>query len=103
MNAKNATVPAAAEIASADEIEATIASTKFIDIHGHCTEFELPPVYLKGKRPLCVPEDLLAHYDRLGVEKGVILALCNPDPESLLPRFRRKALLQRVPNPVPRC
>ena len=79
MNAKNATVPGAAEIMPANEIEATIASTKFIDIHGHCTEFELPPVYLKDKRPLCVPEDLLAHYDRLGVEKGVILALCNPE------------------------
>ena len=69
----------AAGIAPADEIEATIASTKFIDIHAHCTEFELPPVYIKGKRPLCVPEDLLAHYDRLGVEKGAILALCNPE------------------------
>ena len=79
MNAKNETAPGEVESAPADEIEATIASTKFIDIHGHCTEFELPPVYLKDKRPLCVPEDLLAHYDRLGVEKGVILALCNPE------------------------
>ncbi len=79
MNVETATAPGAAEIAPADEIEATIASTKFIDIHGHCTEFELPPVYLKDKRPLCLPEDLLAHYDRLGVEKGVILALCNPE------------------------
>ena len=79
MNAEMTTASGAAGIAPDDEIEATIASTKFIDIHAHCTEFELPPVYIKGKRPLCVPEDLLAHYDRLGVEKGAILALCNPE------------------------
>ena len=79
MDAENTTAPGRAGTAPANETEATIASTAFIDIHAHCTEFEMPPVYAKGKRPLCLPEDLLAHYDRLGVEKGVILALCNPE------------------------
>jgi predicted TIM-barrel fold metal-dependent hydrolase len=63
----------------ADDVEKTIAETKFIDIHAHCTEYEMPPVYGKGVQPLCVAEQLIAHYDKLGVEKGVILALCNPE------------------------
>ena len=65
--------------ASKEEIERTIAETKFIDIHAHCTEFEMPPVYIAGMKPLPTPEELVAHYDRLGVEKGVIQALCNPE------------------------
>jgi len=66
--------------ASKDEIERTIAETKFIDIHAHCTEFEMAqPVYKLGQKPLCTADDLVAHYDRLGIEKGVILALCNPE------------------------
>ena len=63
----------------ADDVEKTIAETKFIDIHAHCTEYEMPPVYSKGVQPLCVAEQLIAHYDKLGVEKGAILALCNPE------------------------
>ena len=62
-----------------DDVERTIAETKFIDIHAHCTEFEMPPVYVPGAKPLCTPDDLIGHYDRLGVEKGVIQALCNPE------------------------
>ena len=65
--------------ASKEEIERTIAETKFIDIHAHCTEFEMPPVYVPGMKPLPTPEELVAHYDKLGVEKGVIQALCNPE------------------------
>ena len=60
-------------------VEDTIASVKFIDIHAHCTEDPMPPCYLPDKRPLPVPEDLIRHYDRIGIEKGVILALCNPE------------------------
>ena len=60
-------------------VEDTIASVKFIDIHAHCTEDPMPPCYLPDKRPLPVPEDLIGHYDRIGIEKGVILALCNPE------------------------
>ena len=65
--------------ATANEVERTIAETKFIDIHAHCTEFEMPPVYIQNMRPLCVAEDLVEHYDRIGIEKGAILALCNPE------------------------
>ena len=60
-------------------VEDTIAGVKFIDIHAHCTEDPMPPCYLPDKRPLPVPEDLIRHYDRIGIEKGVILALCNPE------------------------
>ena len=78
-----ATAAGIAEYASAaaaeSEIERTIAETKFIDVHAHCTEYDLPPVYIPNLRPLCIAEDLIAHYDRIGIEKGVILALCNPE------------------------
>ena len=73
------TVAGAAGIAAAEDVEAVIASTKFIDIHAHCTEFEMPPVYAAGVKPLCTSDDLVARYDSIGVEKGVILALCNPE------------------------
>ena len=65
--------------ASKEEIERTIAETKYIDIHAHCTEFEMPSVNVPGRKPLPTPEELVAHYDRIGVEKGVIQALCNPE------------------------
>ncbi len=70
---------AACPAMAADDVESVIAATRFIDIHAHCTEFPMPPVYIKTARPLCIAEDLVAHYDRIGVEKGVILSLCNPE------------------------
>lgn len=62
---------------AADDVEKTISETRFIDVHAHCVEFPLPD--LNGRRMLCCPDDLLKHYDRIGIEKGVILALCNPE------------------------
>ena len=64
---------------ASDEIERTIAETKFIDIHAHCTIDPMPPIDASGLKPLCNLPDLLAHYDRLGVEKGVVHNLCNPE------------------------
>ena len=61
------------------EIESVIASTRFIDVHAHCVEDEIPPCNVAGVRPLCLPEDLIGWYDKMGVEKGVILSLCNPE------------------------
>ncbi|MBR6587245.1 MAG: amidohydrolase family protein [Kiritimatiellae bacterium] len=66
-------------VTALQDVEKTIADVKFIDIHAHCTEDPMPPCYLLDKRPLPVPEDLIRHYDRIGIEKGVILALCNPE------------------------
>ena len=66
-------------VTAPQDVEATIADVKFIDIHAHCTEDPLPGCYSADVQPLCVPDDLIAHYDRIGVEKGVILALCNPE------------------------
>ena len=65
--------------AKLEEVERTIADTKFIDIHAHCTEYEMPPVYRMDSRPLCVKDDLIGFYDRMDVEKGAVLALCNPE------------------------
>ena len=59
-------------------VEKTIAETKFIDVHAHCT-LDPMPAYYADMQPLCTPKDLVPHYDKAGVEKGVILALCNPE------------------------
>lgn len=64
---------------AADSVDETIASTKFFDVHAHCVEDELPPCNVVGMRPLPLPEDLIGWYDKLGVERGVILSLCNPE------------------------
>ena len=65
--------------AAEDEVEKTIRETKYIDIHAHCTEFALPPMYKRPVKPLCEKDDLVFFYDNINVEKGVILALCNPE------------------------
>ena len=59
--------------------EDVIKSTKFIDIHAHCTEDPLPPCNIAGVQPLPLPDQLISWYDKFGVEKGVILSLCNPE------------------------
>ena len=51
---------------------------KYIDIHAHCTEDPLPRMG-SLKQPLCCAEQLIAHYDRLGIEKGCILGLGTPE------------------------
>ena len=51
---------------------------KYIDIHAHCTEDPMPPMAGLGQ-PLCCAEQLIAHYDRLGIEKGCILGLGTPE------------------------
>ena len=51
---------------------------KYIDIHAHCTEDPLPQMGTL-KQPLCCAEQLIAHYDRLGIEKGCILGLGTPE------------------------
>ena len=66
-------------LAAEGEVERTIRETKFIDIHAHCTEFALPPMYKEQVKPLCEPADLIGFYDKIDVEAGVILALCNPE------------------------
>lgn len=59
--------------------------TKFIDIHAHgllapcCPVFEGPT-----GQPLCSPEELIAWYDKLGIEKGCILPETAPESPSIL-------------------
>lgn len=59
--------------------------TKFIDIHAHgmyepcCPVFEGPT-----GQPLCSPDELLGWWDKLGVEKGVILPETAPESPSIL-------------------
>lgn len=62
-----------------EEIERVISETKFIDIHAHCVEDPIPPCNIAGVQPLPLPEQLISWYDKFGVEKGVVLSLCNPE------------------------
>ena len=59
-------------------VSKAVEDVKYIDIHAHCTEDPLPPMGGLGQ-PLCCPEQLIAHYDRLGIEKGCILGLGTPE------------------------
>lgn len=57
--------------------------TKFIDIHGHCVQEHFIP-YFKGYGPagwhqISDPKEMIEFYDKHGVEKGVILPLCNAE------------------------
>lgn len=63
--------------AAAKTPEEVVREVKFIDIHAHATEGSFPNI--GGRQILSRPEQLLAHYDRLGVEKGVLLGLGNPE------------------------
>ena len=56
---------------------------KFIDIHGHCVQEHYVP-YPPGKsgavrHQISDPSEMLEFYDYHGVEKGVILPLCNAE------------------------
>ena len=53
----------------------------FIDIHAHGALGDRYPYRkdLADPRPLCSPEDLLCLYDRIGVEKGVILPMISSE------------------------
>ncbi|MDD2479911.1 MAG: amidohydrolase family protein [Victivallaceae bacterium] len=49
----------------------------FIDIHAHA--YKRPFLQLDGRKPFPTPEQLIAHYDRIGVEKAVIMPLIGPE------------------------
>lgn len=56
--------------------------TKYIDIHGHCVQEHYVPYasgWLKGCNQISDPKEMLEFYDKHGVEKGVILPLCNAE------------------------
>ncbi len=46
----------------------------FIDIHAHAYRVPVP-----GFNDFCSPEQLIARYDELGIEKGVILPIVSPE------------------------
>ncbi len=49
----------------------------FIDIHGHAYRKVGPPQ--NGKQTFATPEQLLPRYDRIGIEKAVLLPLVGPE------------------------
>lgn len=51
---------------------------KFIDVHAHCLQEACAP--FGGKQPLHTAQQLLAYYDRAGIEKGVLLPIASPEP-----------------------
>ncbi|MBR2356698.1 MAG: amidohydrolase [Lentisphaeria bacterium] len=51
----------------------------FIDCHVHAIETRTCPYPADGKQLISTPEDLLPIYDKVGIEKGVILPIGSPD------------------------
>ena len=51
----------------------------FIDCHVHAVETPTCPYPANGKQLISTPEDLIARYDAVGIEKGVILPIGSPD------------------------
>ena len=53
---------------------------KKIDIHAHCNLYEsISPRYPYSELPMISTEKLLGFYDKLNIEKGVLLPLISPD------------------------
>ena len=51
----------------------------FIDIHAHGYLEDQYHYIADGKKPFCTPDDLLRHYDEIGVEKGCLLPIVSPE------------------------
>ena len=49
----------------------------FIDIHAHA--FKTPFLQIDGRAPLPTPEQLIEHYNNIGVEQAVLLPLVGPE------------------------
>lgn len=60
----------------------------FIDVHGHAYRTPYPGV--DGKPVFSTPEQLIARYDELGVQKGALLPIVNP--EVYLPQSNEEIL-----------
>jgi len=51
----------------------------FIDCHVHAVQEPVCPWPASGLNPFCTAEELLDVYDKINVDKAVILPLCTPD------------------------
>ena len=60
----------------------------FIDINAHAYLWPCPPQ--DGHIQFCTPEDVIARYDELGIEKGVLLPLIGP--ETYMPQSHEEIL-----------
>ena len=49
----------------------------FIDIHAHAYLWSCPPQ--DGHTQFCTPDEVIARYDELGIEKGILLPLIGPE------------------------
>ncbi len=49
----------------------------FIDIHAHA--FKTPFLLVAGRAPFHTPEQLIEHYNKIGVEQAVLLPLIGPE------------------------
>jgi len=60
----------------------------FIDIHAHAYLFPSPPQ--DGHTQFCTPDEVLAYYDQVGIERGILLPLIGP--EVYLPQSNQEVL-----------
>ena len=49
----------------------------FIDVHGHTRR--VPGPMLDGKEIFTMPEDLISHHDKVGIEKAALLPMVSPE------------------------
>lgn len=74
----------------------------FIDIHAHAYLFNCPPQ--DGRTQFCNPDEVIARYDELGIENGILLPLIGP--EVYLPQSNEEIIeiCKRYPDRfVPFC
>ena len=50
-----------------------------IDIHAHATAFQEYSTRIRNNTPWVSPEEVIAHYDALDIEKGVLLPIVSPE------------------------
>lgn len=50
-----------------------------IDIHAHATAFQEYSPVIRNNTPWVSPEEVIAHYDELDIEKGVLLPIVSPE------------------------
>lgn len=60
----------------------------FIDIHAHAYLWPCPPQ--DGTTQFCTPDEVIARYDELGIEKGILLPLIGP--ETYLPQSNEEII-----------
>ena len=79
-----------------------VQNVKMIDVHAHAVLFKefFPPHWIKGAASVMVSaEEVIDIYDRLGIEKGILLPISSPEGQmSVLSSQSCKYLADKYPD-----